>query len=395
MLASHVARIALVAALAPLAAACGAAPMPPPTAPAAVVAPTPTSTIATEIAPTDDDEGGKADAVFERARKEMDAGKLAHARTLFDRVVAADRAQTSDGATLSSTGRAAAYDAALCSEQLDESKDARDRFRALATTIGDAADAIDPQLRRARLDIEVEDYADLGASSSALLTRTELKPGDRAEALAMQGIALLQGGDATTADKTIHAALKTLLPTDDAVAASQNAAAVYFAQGELIRARGAAITFVPVTPDFSDKMEARCQSILDAEESYIESIKTHETRWAVRSGLRVASMYIALHDALLEIPPPAAATTDDKRALFRGAMRLRYRILLEKGLGTLQRTLNLAPATGVKTVWLDRAREAKEALEKHLAEEKAEIAKLPYTEEQLQKALDDLAAKKH
>ncbi|MFI5300644.1 MAG: hypothetical protein ACHREM_21390, partial [Polyangiales bacterium] len=380
--------------LAPLAVACGGAANPSPTTPTTASTST-SATIGTEIAPTDDDAGGKAAEVFARAQKEMDAGKLAHARLLFDRVVAADRAQTSDGATLTSMGRAAAYNGALCAERLEESKDARDRFRALALTIGDTADAIDAQLRRSRLDVEIEDYADLGVGASALLARAELLSGDRAEALAMQGIALLQRGDAATADKTIHAALKTLLPTDDALPASQNAAAVHFAHGELLRTKGDAIVFIPVTPDFPDKMEARCQSILDAQEAYIEAIKTHEMRWAVRAGLRVASMYIGLHDALLEIPPPASATTDDKRALFRGAMRLRYRILLEKGLGTLQRTLSLAPATGVKTTWLDRAREAKEQLEKHLADEKAEIAKLPYTEEQLQKALDDLATKKH
>jgi len=74
-------------------------------------------------------------------------------------------------------------------------------------------------------------------------------------------------------------------------------------------------------------------------------------------------------------------------------MLLRYRILLEKGLGTLDRALNLEKAVGAKSTWLEQARSAKAAVEKQLEAEKAELAKLPYSEEQLKKALDDLSKK--
>ena len=82
-----------------------------------------------------------------------------------------------------------------------------------------------------------------------------------------------------------------------------------------------------------------------------------------------------------------------QNALFKGAMMLRYRILLEKGLGTLERTLNLETKAGAKSAWLDHARKAKASVEKQLAEEKTELAKLPYSEDELKKALDLLAKK--
>ncbi len=344
-----------------------------------------------QIAPTDDDAGGTAPDVFERAKIAMDKGSWQHARLLFDRVVDADRAEHPAGAALSSMGRAAAYNAALCSEQLGQSKDARDRFQKLASEAPDSTDATDALLRRGRLDVELEDWTDLSQASSSLLGRNDLVAGDRAEALSLQAIALVQAGELASADKDVNAAEALLFPKDDAIAPPQNAAAFWFAKGELIRGKGLRIVLNPPPPDFGVKMEQRCQSILDAEDAYVEAIKTEQLKWAVRAGVRVASLYTSLHDDLLAIPPPKSATTDQKKELFRGAMRLRYRILLQKGLGTLEHTLNLEGTTGVKSAWFERAREAKATLDKELESEKAELKKLPYTEEQLQKALDDLS----
>lgn len=394
-------RAALPLIFAALLSACGASTATAPPRPATAARPAGTPPTATaQIVPTDDDAGGTAAEVFERAKAAMADGKLAHARTLFDRVVKADRAERPE---LSPLGRAASYNAALCSERLEESSDARDRYRELATAAAGSADAVDADLRRARLDVELEDWTDLGLAASGVLGGKELGRFDRAEALALQGLAMIHGSkDLASAQKSIASAMK-LVDTKDAseVVPPHNLAAIRFARGDLLRAEGSAIVFVdpanPTAPivaaEFPAKMEARCQKVLDAQDEYVESINTRELKWAVRSGVRVATMYIDLHDAVVVIPPPKGATTEAKKQLFRGAMLLRYRILLEKGLGTLERTLNLEKAVNAKTSWLEHARKAKATLEKQLADEKAELAKLPYTEAELKKAFDDLSTK--
>jgi hypothetical protein len=395
----------ILSALFPLAvAACGGAQKTTPVAATATSRPagTPVTTTA-QIVPTDDDAGGTANEVFERAKLEMAASKYVHARTLFDRVVKADAAEH-PGAPPSSLGRAAAYNAALCSENLDEHKDARDRFRELAAVAAGTTDALDAELRRSRIDLELEDWSDLGVAANTLLASKELARHDRAEALALQGLSMIHGAkDLPSAEKTIATAVKLLEQKDkpDEIPPPHNTGAVRFAKGDLLRAQASAIVFLDekdpkasiVVADFPAKMELRCQKILDAQDEYVESINTRELKWAVRSGLRVATMYIDLHDAVVAIPPPKSATTEDKKQLFRGAMLLRYRILLEKGLGTLDRALNLEKAVGAKSTWLEQARKAKAAVEKQLADEKAELGKLPYTEEQLKRALDDLSKK--
>jgi tetratricopeptide (TPR) repeat protein len=352
----------------------------------------------TQIVSGDDDPGGPAAEVFERAKAKMIAGEFARARLLFDRVVEAEAAATTS-ASPTALGSAAAYNAALCLESLGDLAQARDRFRA-GPFAGD--DLLDAELRRARIDVELEDFRDLEVASSAILARSDLGRYERAEALSLQAFAILHGrSDRLVAAKVAATARKLVEGKDrpDDVAPPQVTAAVHFAHGEVLRAEAHALVFVDATDperpvvaaDFPTKMETRCQRILDAQDAYVEAINTRDPTWAVRAGLRVASMYVTLHDDVLAIPPPKSATTDDKKALFRGAMRLRYRILLEKGLGTLERTLNLEKAVGAKTTWLAQAREAKAALERQLDAEKAELAKLPYTEAQLQKAFEDLS----
>ncbi len=95
----------------------------------------------------------------------------------------------------------------------------------------------------------------------------------------------------------------------------------------------------------------------------------------------------------MSIPAPrTAGTTADKR-LFEGAMRLRYRVLLEKGLKMMEHTIMAGERTSEKSAWIDRARDAKRELELALVDQKTRMASLPYSEKELQKALDDLAGK--
>ena len=59
----------------------------------------------------------------------------------------------------------------------------------------------------------------------------------------------------------------------------------------------------------------------------------------------------------------------------------------------MRRTLALAEKTSDTSAWVKRADDAKKEMELALDEEKAQIAKLPFTEAELQAALDVLKKK--
>jgi hypothetical protein len=110
------------------------------------------------------------------------------------------------------------------------------------------------------------------------------------------------------------------------------------------------------------------------------------------AGYRVGELYERLHEELMRIPPPRATTPREQR-LFEGAMRLRYSVLLGKAAGMLDHTLAMAVRTGEDSEWVRRTERARAALARASAEEQAALDRLPFTREDLQRALDDLEAR--
>ena len=75
-------------------------------------------------------------------------------------------------------------------------------------------------------------------------------------------------------------------------------------------------------------------------------------------------------------------------------MRLRYRILLEKGLAMMEGTLRLAERTGERSAWIERAEQAQGQLVAKLADEKSRLAAMPFGEGEVRAALEQLQGKK-
>ena len=379
-----------------LLAACGGAPKPPATPASASSgsarpAASGSAPVAAVVIVSDDDFSGTPKEVFDRASAEFQAGHHQKARVLFDRVVVAEKARA-QGQPLSKLGRDAEYNAALCSEALEDIRDARDRYRRAAVDGIGTSDATDALMRRARLDVELEDDDDLAQTTPLVLARPDLLPGDKAEVQALDSTVLAHKGDLAAARRLLDAAEKTLATV--AVPAPQNASAVPFAEAELLRVQSLAVELQPVGSDFGQRLERRCELLQQAEESYVDAMKPGDLRWTIRAGVRIASMYVALHDALMAVPPPPSfSKSEDDKALFRAAMRYRYRVLVEKGLDLLERVLRLDGKLGTKSPWIDRARAVRAQLEQELADEKAALAKLPYSEKDIAEQLDKLAKK--
>ena len=122
-------------------------------------------------------------------------------------------------------------------------------------------------------------------------------------------------------------------------------------------------------------------------------MRAMEPHWTAMSAYRIGVMYAKLHQELMAIPPTSLVKTSAQRDLFFAMMHVRYRVLLEKGLEMMKRTAALATKTTEVGPWVERAKAAELDMTKAIEEEKAMLAKLPYTEETVQAALDDLEKK--
>jgi hypothetical protein len=104
-------------------------------------------------------------------------------------------------------------------------------------------------------------------------------------------------------------------------------------------------------------------------------------------------MYRKLHHDLMIIPPTLLAKSDKQKQIFFAIMHVRYRVLLEKGLEMMKRTLELGEKQLDSSAWVRRAVAARVDIELAIEEERAVLKTFPFTEEEIQGALDILKAK--
>src|SRR5450432_3735769 len=334
----------------------------------------------TVITPREDESPTDA---FQRARALLLEGRAAEAAPIFDRLATGDSA--GEMAPL------ARFNAGIAWEQTGDRAKALERFRDVVEhyPAGDAGKW--GGIRAARIQAYLEQWPQLSIMADVLLKRGDLTDVERLEAYGDKSLATVEAGDADGAERFVMKGRDIIdaLRLGEGGKLPLEVAQVHFALGEIRKQRSEAIGFVPVPANFAEVLERRCQGLLDAQSAYSDAMRSYDAHWAAMSGYRIGQLYQRLHEDVINVPAPKAATSPEKKQLFEGAMRLRYRILLQKGLTMMEHTIMVGDRTGETSPWIDRARAAKAELEKGLVEQKTALSRLPYSEKELQKALDD------
>ncbi len=363
-----------------LAVACGGAVPVEPSAPR----PLPKLDVPTQIVGPRGD--GSAKELMEKGERAILAQKWREAADAFETLLAAEPngPRTED----------ALYGLATAYEGLELREKAKATYDDLIKRFPESTRTRAALLREAQLTAYLEDWTALGQVGEALLARKDADDVDRMTGLGARGLSKIQAGDDVGASRDVQNGLDLVeglkygmtgrLPTP--------AAQLRFALGEIRRVRSERIAFLPVTDDFLAKINARASGLMAAQSAYADAIRSVDMHWAAMSGYRIGEMYRSLHKDLMTIPPQNAKGDKDKQ-LFFGMMHLRYRVLLEKGIEMLKRTLTISEAGQDSSTWIKRAEKAKAEMELAVEEEKTQMKKFPFTEEELQKALDLLEKK--
>lgn len=324
---------------------------------------------------------------FEQARELVLAGKIQEASVAFDRLVRL----APDG----QTAPPSLYNAGMCHEDLGDRALAIDRYLALTKRFPQHASARPAVLRAMHLLAYEERWPELVTVADQALALADLTILEKIDALGARALGHVEQGKLDEGERDVgkardliedHRLGETGKPSLELVQVS-------FALGEVRRLKSEKITFSPMPPNFSDVLEQRCQSLLDAQTAYTEAMRGYDAHWSAMAGYRVGQLYQRLHAEVMAIPPTAQAKTLQQKQLFEATMRLRYRILLEKGLKMMEGTLKLAERTGESSGWVARARDAKKDLEQSLSEEKAALGKMPFTEDEVREAMEKLKTK--
>lgn len=325
-------------------------------------------------------------AELERARGHMLVERYGAAARGFDRVSKMAGEPQLIGVAIYEAGRA--YGA------MGKREEALDRFRSLTDEHPSHELAKNALVNQTRLLGYLERWPQLVATADELLERGELPVMDRIEAFGAKALGHVEQEQIDAAKIAISKAQALIEKHGFGRSGPPpvQLAQVAFAEGEVRRLMSESIELTPVTEFFPQVLEARCQGLLDAQSAYTEAMRTRDAHWSAMSGYRIGQLYQQLHIEAMEIPPPDHASLEQQQ-LFEAAMRLRYRILLEKGLKMMEGTVRLGERTGEDSYWITRAQEAKRMLQQALADEKAALDNMPYTEDEIRAALDKLKAK--
>jgi tetratricopeptide (TPR) repeat protein len=328
--------------------------------------------------------------LFTRGETALLAQRWREAADAFEALLAGDPQGPSTPAAL--------LDLGLAYEGLNQREAARDRYHDLAARFPNDPNARTALSNACAIHAYLEEWPALVATAATLLLRPDIDDIDRMTALGARGLGEVETGKIDAAAKDIEDGLDVVERTHYGALnrLPVPAAQLRFALGELRRARSEQISLAPLeagAADFLAKMDARCSLLLSAQNAYADAIRSVDPHWAAMSGYRVGEMYRRLHHDLMEIPPVARAKSERDKQLYFGMMHLRYRVLLEKGVEMMGRTLALADKTADTSAWVTRTREAKGEMERAIEDEKVQIAALPFNEEELRRALEILEAK--
>ena len=324
---------------------------------------------------------GTAKELLAKGEKALLAQRWQEAVDALEAVIAGDANAANDPQVL--------YDLALAYDGLGDREKARARYRDVVRRFPKDPNARNALVREVALDAHLEDWTALGEASEMILARTDLDPAEKMLGLGARGLSKIEAGDDVAANRAIQEGLQLMDETRYGATGQLPVAAamIKYANGELRKVRSERIS-LSAAPDFLTRLEMRCAFLLEAQSSYADAIRAVDQQWAAMSGFRVGEMYRTLHHDLMLIPPTDKAKTEHDKQLFYGIMHVRYRVLLEKGLEMMKRTLALGEKTGVGEAWMKRATALKAEMDQALEDEKATIAKFPFTDEELQKALE-------
>lgn len=329
------------------------------------------------------------DQLYIRAQRLLNDQKYVQAAHQFDRIVKLD----ADGPLLEKAlfYSGEAYDLGADPEL------AVVRYETFARRFGEHPLARSAWLRTLRLHAYQERWLRAGAAADVLLDRyAPLRPFESVVVFGGKALEQLKRGDIERALYFVSKgrSVAEAHGMDRAGRLPRDLAGLYFALGEARRVYASRIKFAPLPADFVAALEQRCQLLLDAQSAYSDTMRAHDAHWSAMAGFRVAELYHSLHRDLMRVQFPQAAAGDPRRqALFEGAMRLRYSVLLEKARGMLEHTVAMAERTGEQSKWVVRAREALSEIARAEDREQRALDGCGYTRAELRAALDQLADK--
>lgn len=251
----------------------------------------------------------------------------------------------------------AMFNAGAAFEALERWDLALDRYLPLVQGAPRPDEDLEPRWRAATCLYHLDRYEEAIALLEPI-TDAAFRPGDRIRATTHQGICRLEMGQLGPAEIELRRALEIWKQeearADERIPDYWPGQAQFFI-GEVYRLHFEAVELQAV--DDLDKLAAdleyKAQLLLSAQGHYLRAIRVGNAHWGTAAGQRIGGLYETLYDQMMHAPVPPEMD-EHQASLYRGLLRRRVRVLVQKAIAVYERTLSTAERIGVRSGFVEQ-----------------------------------------
>jgi outer membrane protein assembly factor BamD (BamD/ComL family) len=235
--------------------------------------------------------------------------------------------------------------------------EAVDAFKGLIDKYPTHADAKDASFQLGACYAEQTNWPASAEVFARILDRSDLSADDRIEALARRGFAQFNLGDLDTAEKTFRAVLsyRQKIENEERLATDFYLAFSQYHLAQISHQRFQAVELRLPEAQMDKDLDQKASLLLQAQRSYIETIKYGNPAWASAAGFQVGSLYEQLYDSFMRAPVPPELQ-GEAREVYQEELHKKIRVLLEKSMRWQRENLLMIERLGVNTDWAEKSK---------------------------------------
>lgn len=264
----------------------------------------------------------------------------------------------------------ALYNSGLAYAGLAENEKALDRFKRVIAEHPSSTTAKDAHYQSCLMLSKLDRWQEVADGFWAIRQKGPLDTMDEIEARAGMAVAMFMLDDYDTAEREFMGVVRLYEERSktEYVNAQYWVGQARFYLGEIYARRFEKLSLDTSKMDgdsWKDEMakllEAKCDLLLRAQNSFIRTIRVGHTGWATAAGFRIGSMYERLYDDMQSVKMPPDLPPD-AQPYYRELLTEKISVLVSKAIQVYERSLEMASRVGEQNEWVERTSRALERM---------------------------------
>lgn len=219
---------------------------------------------------------------------------------------------------------------------------------------------------------------------------------DRIHALTYVGVCRVELGQLSEAEADLRRSVALYRRAEARAEERLNdywAAQAQFFIGEIYRLHFEAVPLDAVhDPEkLGQDLEYKAQLALSAQGHYLRTMRMGNVYWGTAAGQRVGQLYETFYDQMMNAPVPPGLDEHQER-LYRGLLRRRVRVLIQKAISVYERTLSNAERLGVRSGFIEKTQQSLDRMKQVLLADAARDEAEGISDEDLERPVERLEA---